>query len=305
MKRKWKIAILALVAVIAVGAAATYLFTIGPLGKPVLAVVNGEKILVARFQEELGKIDPAYRDQVKEDPGKLLDVMVNRTLLLQQAKKEGVAAPKGGSVTPPAAGEDAETAMIIAYLNKKMAPLPPVAPEEVDRIYEAYKDQMGGRKKEEAAPLIKQMIEQQRKGQEAEKLIADLRKRVKIDVNQKELQKLAVVPPGMETQSDADFRKALTGGKPMVVDFGSNSCIPCRQLRPVLQTIRKGYAGKLEVLIIDVRNNQKLASDHQIQVIPTVIFFDPAGKEVFRHQGFMSEEKIKEQLAKMGVVCGS
>ncbi|TRZ85878.1 hypothetical protein D4R89_11775 [bacterium] len=76
----------------------------------------------------------------------------------------------------------------------------------------------------------------------------------------------------------------------------------CRQLRPVLQKIRKDYTGKLEVLIIDVRNNQKLASDYQIQVIPTVVFFDPAGKEIFRHQGFMSEEKVKEQLAKMGVV---
>ena len=302
MKKKWKITILALTATIVGGVVATYLFTIGPLGKPVLAAVNGEKIPVARFQQELGKIDPAARELVKEDPGKLLDVIVNRTLLLQQAKKEGVAAPKGGRATLPATGEDAETATIMAYLDKKMAALPPVAPEEVDRIYETYKDQLGGRKKEEAAPLIRQMLEQQRQGEEAEKLIADLRKNAKIDVNQKELQKLAAVPPGMETQSEADFRKALTGGKPMVVDFGSNSCIPCRQLRPVLQTIRKGYTGKLEVLIIDIRNKQKLASDYQIQVIPTVVFFDPTGKEIFRHQGFMSEEKVKEQLAKMGVV---
>jgi thioredoxin 1 len=302
MKKKWKIAILALTVAIIVGAVATYLFTIGPLGKPVLAAVNGEKIPVEFFQKELGKIDPAARDLVKEDPGKLLDVIVNRTLLLQQAKKEGVTAPKRGSVTPTAVGQDVETATIMAYLDNKMATLPPVTPEEIEQIYEAYKDQMGGRKKEEAASLIKQIIEQQRQGEEAEKLIADLRKSAKIDVNQKELQKLAVVPPGMETQSDADFRKALTGGKPMIVDFGSNSCIPCRQLRPVLQKIRQDYTGKLEVLIIDIRNKQKLASDYQIQVIPTVVFFDPAGKEIFRHQGYMSEEKVKEQLAKMGVV---
>ena len=95
MKKKWKIAILVATAAIAVGVVATYLFTIGHLGKPVLAAVNGEKIPVARFQQELGKTDPAARDLVKEDPGKLLDVIVNRTLLLQQAKNEGVAAPKG------------------------------------------------------------------------------------------------------------------------------------------------------------------------------------------------------------------
>jgi thioredoxin 1 len=44
------------------------------------------------------------------------------------------------------------------------------------------------------------------------------------------------------------------------------------------------------------------SSTYQIQVIPTVVFFDPASKEIFRHQGFISEEKIKEQFAKMGVV---
>ena len=150
--------------------------------------------------------------------------------------------------------------------------------------------------------MIKQMLEQQRQSEEVERLIADLRKNAKIDINQKNFRKLTVVSPGMETQSEADFRKALTGGKPMVVDFGSNSCIPCRELRPVLQKIRKDYTGKLEVLIIDVRNTEKLASEYQIQVIPTVVFFNPAGKEVSRHQGFMSEEKVKEQLAKIGVV---
>ena len=118
MKKKWKIVILALTAAIVVGGGATYLFTIGLLGKPVLASVNGEKIPVARFQEELGRIDPAARDLVKEYPGKLLDVIVNRTLLLQQAKKEGGAAPNRGSAKPPAAGEDAETATIMAYLDK-------------------------------------------------------------------------------------------------------------------------------------------------------------------------------------------
>ena len=292
-----KITLLILTVFVTVVGVVTYLFTIGPLGKPVLATVNGERIPLARFQEELDKIDPA----IKEDPGKLLEVIVNRTLLLQAAKKEGVSVPKEEGSAAPKSREDEEIAMVIAYLDKKMAGLPPVATQEMEQIYEAYKGQMGNRKKEEVLPLIKQMIEQQRQGEEAEKLIADLRKNAKVDINQKELQKLAVVPAGMETQSEADFRKALAVGKPLIVDFGSNSCIPCRQLRPVLQKIRKDYTGKLEVLIIDVQNHQKLANEYQIQVIPTVIFFDAKGKELFRRQGFMSEEKVREEIAKMGL----
>lgn len=49
MKKQRKIVILALTAAIIVGVVAAYLFTIGPLGKPVLASVNGEKITVASF----------------------------------------------------------------------------------------------------------------------------------------------------------------------------------------------------------------------------------------------------------------
>lgn len=301
MKKKWKITILVLTVFITVVGVATYLLTIGPLGEPLLATVNGEKIPVARFQEELDRVDPAARDLVQADPGKLLEMIINRTLLLQAAKREGVSVPKGKDAVASKSREDEETATIIAYLDKEMAGLPPVAAQEIDQIYEAYKGQMGGRQKEELLPLIRQMIEQRRQGEEVERLITALRKNARVDISQTELRKLAVVTPGMETQSEADFRKALTGGKPLIVDFGSNTCIPCRELRPVLQKIRRDYAGKLEVLIIDVRNHRKLASEYQVQVIPTVIFFDARGKEMFRRQGFMSEEKVKEAIAKMGV----
>jgi thioredoxin 1 len=239
---------------------------------------------------------------IKENPSKLLDLIINRTLLLQQAKKEGVAAPPKAAAASPGEQLDQETATIMAYLDKKVAALPPVTSEEVEQIYEAYKDQMAGRKKEEVLPLIRQMIEAQRKEVEAGKVLIELRRDARIEIDEKTLRKLAATPAGMETQSEEDFRKGLTGGKPMVVDFGSNSCIPCRQLRPVLQKVRKDYAGKLEVLIIDIRNHQTLAEEYRIQVIPTILFFDPMGKEMHRHQGFMSEEKIKEQLGKMGVV---
>ncbi len=299
MTKKIKITI-AVLAVLVLGGAAAYLVSIGPLGNPVLASVNGEKITVALFRKELAKIDPATRGLMAQDPAKLLDFMVNRALLLQQAKKEGVTAPKGGAASPEAP-QDSEFATIVAYLEKKVAALPPITAEEVEQIYEVYKGQMAGRQKEDALPLIRQMVEAQRREEEAGRILSDLRKEARIEIDGKALQKLAVVEPGMETQTEADFRKALKGGKPMVVDFGSNSCIPCRQLRPVLQKVRKDHEGKLEVLIIEIQKNQQLAADYQIQVMPTVVFIDKTGKEVFRHQGFMSEEKIKEQLSKMGL----
>jgi len=300
MTNKFKLAILALI--VAIVAVVAYLFTIGPLGNPALATVNGEKIFVAGFHKELKTLEPGYQDVVREYPDKLLDILINKALLLQAAKKEGIAAPAGKGTSAPGTAPDTETLIITAYLDKKMAMLPPVSQEDLNQIYETYKDELGGRKKEDALVLIQQMVARQRQSEEAERLIADLRKNASIMVNQKALQRLAVVPSGMETQSEDDFRKALASGKPMVVDLGSNSCLPCRQLRPILQKIRKDYTGKLEVLIIDINKNPQLANEYKVQLIPTVVFFDASGKEIFRNQGFMSEAKIKEQLAKMGVL---
>lgn len=113
------------------------------------------------------------------------------------------------------------------------------------------------------------------------------------------LQKTTAKPPDSNTEED--FLNALKSGKPVLVDFGSNSCIPCRQMRPILHEVKKEYSGKAEVLVIDVYKYKSLAREYKIRMIPTLIFFDLNGKEVYRHQGFMSKKLILEQFRKMGI----
>jgi thioredoxin 1 len=108
-------------------------------------------------------------------------------------------------------------------------------------------------------------------------------------------------PTDAATNTGEELTNALQSGRPVLVDFGSNSCIPCRQLRPILQEIKKEQAGKLEVLVIDVNKHQTLSGEYRIQVIPTLVFFDSKGKELFRQQGFMPKATLVEQLSKIGV----
>ena len=98
-----------------------------------------------------------------------------------------------------------------------------------------------------------------------------------------------------------DLKKALQSQKPVLVDFGANKCIPCRQIRPILREIGKEYAGKAHVLIIDVWELRELARDYRIQLIPTLIFFDPAGKEVFRRSGTWDKNSMIEKLREAGM----
>jgi len=102
------------------------------------------------------------------------------------------------------------------------------------------------------------------------------------------------------TNTDQELKIALMSGKPVLVDFGSNKCIPCRQLRPVLKEVEKEFARKAHVLIIDVYNFGKLAREHRVQLIPTLIFFNGSGKEIFRHMGVLDKGSVIKKLKEAG-----
>ncbi|MFH1335791.1 MAG: thioredoxin domain-containing protein [Candidatus Zixiibacteriota bacterium] len=88
---------------------------------------------------------------------------------------------------------------------------------------------------------------------------------------------------------------------PMLVDLGKGTCIPCKKMKPILDELKTEYEGKAVVRIIDLRDEPKEASRYGIRLIPTQIFFDAEGKEVFRHEGFMDKQSIKAKFAEMGV----
>jgi len=72
-------------------------------------------------------------------------------------------------------------------------------------------------------------------------------------------------------------------------------------LRPVLKDVGKEYSGKASVLVIDVYKYQNLARDYKVALIPTLVFFDSKGKEVFRHLGVLDKEKIVAKLKEIGM----
>ena len=90
-------------------------------------------------------------------------------------------------------------------------------------------------------------------------------------------------------------------GMVTMIDLGAKQCIPCKMMAPILEKLEKTYKGSAAIIFIDIRKSQEPAKRFGIRVIPTQIFFDKQGKEVYRHEGFMNEDAIVEQLKKMGV----
>jgi thioredoxin len=88
---------------------------------------------------------------------------------------------------------------------------------------------------------------------------------------------------------------------PKLLDLGAGKCIPCKMMFPVLDELKKEYTGKLEVEFIDVWKNPDAGKQYGIEVIPTQIFFDASGKELFRHIGFFSKDDILARWKELGV----
>ena len=299
MKRK-PLIFAAIAVVVVAGAILFYFLYLQHPSRQVLARVNDDKITVDQFNQELAKVEPALiREMLREEPSNLLERMIVRTLLLQEAKKQGVSAPaktyKDAASNPLPPDES-----IIAELIGKKFPSPPeVTPAEVEGFYKMYKNRMEGRPLKEVAPAIEQYIREAKSREVLGQFLEEIRKNAKVDIDQGQLQKVAAKPPEMNTEDD--LKQALTSGKPVLVDFGANSCLPCRQMRPVLKEIATEYSEKAKVVVIDVYKYQNLAREHKVLMLPTLVFFDSKGKETFRNVGLMEKEKIVGKLKEIGM----
>jgi len=98
-----------------------------------------------------------------------------------------------------------------------------------------------------------------------------------------------------------ELRDVPVKGMVTMLDLGAKSCIPCKMMAPILQKLEKVFRGKAAIVFIDVWEHNDQVRRFGLHAIPTQIFYDKDGKEVYRHVGFMSEEAIIGQLKKMGV----
>lgn len=105
----------------------------------------------------------------------------------------------------------------------------------------------------------------------------------------------------LPSATEATIRKSLSSGRPTVIDLGARTCIPCKKMAPILESLSNEYQGKASVLFIDVRHNQAAAEKFRVQMIPTQIFFNAQGKEMKRHVGFMDKAEIVRELKAAGL----
>ena len=111
----------------------------------------------------------------------------------------------------------------------------------------------------------------------------------------------ATAAEAVQALSEAAPSAAAPAALPRLVDLGADKCIPCKLMAPILTDLRTTYAGQLQVEFIDVWKNPDAGKPYGIRTIPTQIFYDARGRELFRHEGFFPKEDILAKWKELGV----
>lgn len=130
----------------------------------------------------------------------------------------------------------------------------------------------------------------------------------------------------LEVTAEVDFAALADYGLPVIVDYGSDSCIPCKEMAPTLKTMNEEMFGRAFIKFADVWVYPDSASNVPVQVIPTQVLFKADGTpfvpsdslaaeiaftmyndrtngdHVFTvHQGGLTEDQMRMVLTEMGV----
>jgi thioredoxin 1 len=103
---------------------------------------------------------------------------------------------------------------------------------------------------------------------------------------------LLIGPAWGQSQSPAPSR-------PILYDFGADNCYSCIQMKKILQAVQARYGSQVDIRLISVKKDRDLARRYKVMLIPTQVFVDPSGKEVFRHLGLFPQDKLVEKLQEL------
>ncbi|SDB25845.1 thioredoxin 1 [Desulfonatronum thiosulfatophilum] len=89
---------------------------------------------------------------------------------------------------------------------------------------------------------------------------------------------------------------------PRLVNLKTQNCIHCKRMVPVLRELEEQYADAFSIYTFDVGVSPEIGrSFGTIRTVPTLVFMDQSGREVYRFEGYMSKSEVLERWRSLGL----
>lgn len=231
----------------------------------------------------LSGLDDRTRSQIKKNLLFVLEQEAVRKILLNEAKKAGIAT------------KDMDKKEIVQTFFDHKTETVTVTEKEARDFYRNNREMVGERPFEKVREAVRGYLLERKKKQFVVTYIRKLVADIDLEVNEK------WVAEQRRIVMDNPVDKARNSGLPTMVEFGADGCVPCDMMQPILEQMRKDFPDRLNVEFVHVGKEQMMAARFGVESIPVQVFYDKDGKEVYRHTGFLAKEKVYSQLADMGL----
>jgi thioredoxin 1 len=95
---------------------------------------------------------------------------------------------------------------------------------------------------------------------------------------------------------------ALPRAVPEILEFDRKLCPICRESELIIQEVKQEFPGQFEVRRLYIDEHPAIFRRYKIDIVPTQVFLNPLGQEVFRHEGVFPKEKLIPKLRELGFI---
>ncbi|MHC4574895.1 MAG: thioredoxin family protein [Planctomycetota bacterium] len=258
------------------------------LPKDTLLRAGKVEISMADVTKSIEKQPKQFQEQLKKNAFFVLEKDATRKLLVEAARKSF---NEGAEQSPTKSDRE----LINRYIDRLTEKIT-VTEADISLFYKENEAAFCGTPLEKVKDRIGPYVLQEKKQRAVDEHLHTLGQRMNILVSASWVKEQAALA------RDNPLNKARENGKPTLAVFSAASCCGPDKMLPVLKSIREKYGAKLNIIYLEARKEQILTARYQVGSIPTQIFYDKAGKEVFRHSGFFSQTDVEKKLKDVGIM---
>ena len=95
--------------------------------------------------------------------------------------------------------------------------------------------------------------------------------------------------------TDENTKAEIESGKPVVIDFWAEWCIPCKKIAPIIDELAEQFEGRVKIGKYNVEDSSDISTEFGIRNIPTILFFKD-GNLVDKNVGSISKSNLEEKI---------